>query len=67
MMRLLVTLFIATRSLLFLPKRLINLTPPLESYSNLMTARQRSMQNTKKRLEALIKYIKTNLFRETAQ
>jgi hypothetical protein len=54
MMRLHVTLFIATRSLLFLPKRLTNLTQPLESYSNLMKARQRSLQKTKKRQEALI-------------
>jgi hypothetical protein len=54
MMRLHQALFIVTRSLLFLPKRLTNLTPPLESYSNLMTARQRSLQKTRKRQEALI-------------
>ena len=66
MMRLHVTLFIATRSLLFPPKRLTNLITPLESYSNLMTARQRSLQKTRKRQEALISSIKTNLIRETA-
>ncbi len=66
MMRVHVTHFIVTRSLLFLPKRLTNLTQPLESYLNLMTALQKSLQMRRKRQEALISSIKTNLIRETA-